>query len=314
MGFSDTQTGDPFFVSSSHQSSPYIGRFAPSPTGPLHIGSLIAAVASYLCAKQSPQGKWLLRIEDIDTQRTQKGATQSIIHTLEAYGFHWDGEITYQSQRTALYQQALDALSAHTYPCSCTRKSLTSCMTNYSYIYPGYCRDGLLDPNSTHLSIRLKTDNHPVGFVDRCQPKPLQQKIRQDIGDFILKRRDGLWAYQLAVVVDDALQNVTDVVRGADLFDNTPRQLYLQRLLGYPTPQYLHFPVITDAKGKKLSKQNLSPALSHDQKHVTIIKALKFLGQHPPPASSFQSIDDIWQWAIQHWNIDNIPKVMTIHE
>ena len=310
-----------------------IGRFAPSPTGPLHFGSLIAATASYLCAKKN-DGKWLLRIEDIDTQREQKGAAQSIINTLAVYGFEWDGEITYQSQRSEYYQAALASLDKLVYPCSCTRKSLMASTGSYSYIYPGLCRDGIANKQAENHSIRVLTNEEPICFSDLCQSNDNNannkeghpptfarssgnanefcQNINKAVGDFILKRSDGLWAYQLAVVVDDALQGVTEVVRGADLFDNTPRQIYLQKLLGYSQPQYLHFPVAVDEAGKKLSKQNLSPEISADQRRATLVSALAFLGQQPPDASEFSSLDDLWKWAFANWNTENIPKVMSL--
>ncbi|MCF6189770.1 MAG: tRNA glutamyl-Q(34) synthetase GluQRS [Cocleimonas sp.] len=313
-----------------------IGRFAPSPTGPLHFGSLIAATASYLSAK-TKSGQWLLRIEDVDTQREQKGAAQSIISSLESYDFEWDGEIIYQSQRSKYYQDALDTLGELVYPCSCTRKSLMASTGSYSYIYPGFCREGMKNQDAKHHSIRILTDDKPVCFIDQCQvnntesssaepveahpptftgsannPQELCQNINKEVGDFILKRTDGLWAYQLAVVVDDALQGITEVVRGADLFDNTPRQIYLQRLLGYSQPSYLHFPVAVDDAGKKLSKQNLSPEISADQKRATLIFALAFLGQQPPNTNDFLSLNDVWQWALQNWDARNIPKVMTL--
>lgn len=290
-----------------------IGRFAPSPTGPLHFGSLIAATASYLNAKaHTPKNsQWLLRIEDIDTQRTQKGAAVSIINTLESYRFEWDGEITTQSQRSKLYQDALDSISEFIYPCSCTRKSLMASTGSYSYIYPGLCRDGITNPKAKNLSTRVLTNQTPFGFSDQCQAEVFCQNINKEVGDFILKRSDGLWAYQLAVVVDDALQGVTEIIRGADLFDNTPRQIYLQGLLGYPTPEYLHFPVVVDSAGKKLSKQNASPEVSSNQKRATLISALEFLGQKPPKVEEFSSLDDLWAWAFANWDASNIPKVMS---
>ncbi|WP_299873891.1 tRNA glutamyl-Q(34) synthetase GluQRS [uncultured Cocleimonas sp.] len=295
-----------------------IGRFAPSPTGALHFGSLIAATASYLAAKQDPDGKWLLRIEDVDTQREQDGASQSIIETLESFGFMWDGEILYQSHQNEKYQAALDSISNHIYPCSCTRKYLQSLSATdtYGYIYPGICRNGINNPDIENPSIRVKTISEEICFQDLCQPDIFCQDIEHEIGDFILKRRDGLYAYQLAVVVDDALQGINQVVRGSDILDNTPRQIYLQRLLGYPQPEYLHFPTAVTANGKKLSKQNHSPAISTEnnsriQKIETLLAALEFLGQNPPNSSDFESLDDLWQWAFQHWKNDNIPKVMT---
>lgn len=298
------------------------GRFAPSPTGPLHFGSLIAALASYLCARQHPESQWLLRIEDVDTERVQQAAASAIINTLEAYGFQWDGEITYQSQRTAHYQKALNDLSEYVYPCSCTRKDLQALSNDmtYGYNYPGLCRTGIRDASVEKPSIRLLTNilasnNAQVCFQDECQTELFCQKIEADIGDFILKRRNGLFAYQLAVVVDDHLQGINHVVRGADLFDNTPRQIYLQQLLGYQTPSYLHFPVATSRYGKKLSKQNLSPEIRIGDSALmlkTLVTALRFLGQSPPAAREFSRLEDVWLWATSHWNINNIPATVCI--
>jgi len=292
---------------------PYRGRFAPSPTGPLHFGSLVAAVASYLCARQHQKGQWLLRIEDVDTQRAVPGAIQSILNTLQAYGFEWDEEVIYQSQRTPAYQEALEALSKRCYPCSCSRKTLqtTAATGAYSYIYPGNCRHGLSNPEAQHCSIRISTPSTPFCFDDLCQPETFCQNIAQEVGDFILKRRDGLFAYQLAVVVDDAWQGITDVVRGADLFDNTPRQIYLQQCLSVHTPRYLHFPVAVNSKGKKLSKQNSAPEISLKAKRKTLLKALSFLAQKPPSIEEFATIHDVWSWAKAHWNPDAIPPQMT---
>jgi glutamyl-Q tRNA(Asp) synthetase len=293
-----------------------IGRFAPSPTGPLHFGSLIAATASYLCAKQEPQGKWLLRIEDVDSQREQHGAAKDIIQTLESYGFEWDGDIINQSPRGEIYQAAIESLKDLVYSCSCTRSELRALATNeaskYSYIYPGFCRDGIKNKNIETPSIRLTTNAEIVCFTDRCQPDDFCQNIEEEVGDFILKRSDGLYAYHLAVVVDDALQNVTQIVRGADLFDSTPRQIYLQRLLGYTQPTYLHFPVAVNANGKKLSKQNLSPQIDADKKRATLVKVLNFLGQDVVKAADYSTLHELWDWAHQHWDIARIPKTMAI--
>ncbi len=304
--------------SKNNNSIPPIGRFAPSPSGPLHFGSLIAATASYLAAKHKYHGKWFLRIEDVDTQREQQGASQSIIETLETYGFEWDGEILYQSSQDEIYQSALENISEHIYPCSCTRKYLLSlsAQDTYGYIYPGICRNGVNNPDAKNLSIRVRTTAEKICFQDQCQPDVFCQNIEHEIGDFILKRSDGLYAYQLAVVVDDASQGINQVVRGADIFDNTPRQIYLQRLLGYQQPDYLHFPTAVTADRKKLSKQNHSPAISTEKnlsnkKVITLLAALDFLGQNPPKSSDFESLNDLWQWAFQHWNSDRIPRVMS---
>lgn len=298
-----------------------IGRFAPSPTGGLHFGSLIAAVASYLCARQHPQSRWFLRIEDVDTERKQAGASRSIIQTLENYGFEWDAEVIYQSERSDYYQSALDSISSHVYPCSCSRKELqalsneTSAETSYGYNYPGLCRNGQLNNEVKRPSIRVTTNNQVICFQDECQADVLCQDIEKDIGDFILKRRGGIFAYQLAVLVDDHLQGINHVVRGADLFDNTPRQIFLQKILGYKTPDYLHFPVATTKDGKKLSKQNHSPELSAENTKAQLqllMKTMIFLGQPSTNINDFSHLQDFWQWAISHWNADDIPKVMSI--
>jgi len=308
-----------------------IGRFAPSPTGPLHFGSLVAAVASYLCARQHSNSQWLLRIEDVDTTRRQQGATRSIIHTLEAYGFQWDGDIVYQSQRSAFYQEALERISEYIYPCSCSRKDLKEYINSknktehteshnkheqrhsYTYNYPGLCRNGVQNAAVETPSIRLLTkDTETISFQDECQTTILSQSLETEVGDFILKRRDGLFAYHLAVVVDDHLQGVNHIVRGSDLFDNTPRQIYLQQLLGYLTPKYLHFPVITTRDGKKLSKQNSSPEISIKEidKLHNIHTTLNFLGQKPPSLTQFSNLQDLWQWAINNFDKTKIPKKM----
>ena len=304
-----------------------IGRFAPSPTGPLHFGSLVAAVASFLCARQNPNSKWLLRIEDVDTQREQEGATHSIIKTLEAYGFSWDDDIIYQSQRNHYYEAALDTIKQHIYACSCSRKELQTLSSEndsiYGYLYPGLCRTGIRNPLISNPSIRINTSieksiDHKfkeVCFQDECQADLFCQNIEREVGDFVLKRRDGLFAYQLAVIVDDYLQNVNHVVRGADLFDNTPRQIYLQNLLCYQTPRYLHFPVIISNSGKKLSKQNSAPEISIDNKQImlkNLISALNLLGQDAPSAKEFSSISDIWSWGVEHWDSSKIPKTKKI--
>ncbi len=324
---------------SSNNNSPkqldlYRGRFAPSPTGPLHFGSLIAATASYLCARQK-KGEWLLRIEDVDTQREQQGSSQSIIQTLEDYGFEWDGDIRFQSQHSDDYQRELERLEDSIFACSCSRKYLreNAPSDKYSYVYPGFCRDKNLHKMAIKgggdlFSYRIRTDVkiclQASDFEELCQQESLKQNIEKEVGDFVLKRRDGLFAYHLAVTVDDELQGITDVVRGADLFDNTPRQNYLQCMLGYHQPRYLHFPVAVDQTGKKFSKQNNSPTIptktptdtstsaSSDKKIATLIQALDFLGQQPPNENDFSTMDDLWKWAVQNWDIKLIPRTLTI--
>ena len=238
---------------------PYTGRFAPSPTGRLHTGSLVAAVASYLDAR-AHQGQWLLRIEDVDEGRTVAGAADDIIALLARLGMRWDGEIVWQSRRKALYQAAWERLAGQGYPCGCNRREIADSRLGTapdgSAIYPGTCRNGL-PPGKTMRSLRVRVPDAGadlVAFTDRLAGARAQ-RLASDSGDFVLKRADGFWAYQLAVVVDDAAQGVTDVVRGADLIDSTPRQLYLQRLLGVPAPRYLHVPVVRNEAGEKLSKQ-----------------------------------------------------------
>ncbi|MGH8766302.1 MAG: tRNA glutamyl-Q(34) synthetase GluQRS [Burkholderiales bacterium] len=278
----------------------YVGRFAPSPTGPLHFGSLVAALASWLDAR-SAGGRWLVRMEDLDLPRVMRGADSTILRQLESFGLAWDGPVEHQSQRSALYQEALLALGAHAYPCACTRRELedSSLAIDGSRIYPGTCRSGI-PPGKTARAVRLKTEPAVIAFTDRAQGE-LEQSVEKEVGDFILRRADGLFAYQLAVVVDDAEQGVTHVVRGADLLDSTARQIYLQGLLGYATPQYLHVPVATNAAGEKLSKQTHALDAAPDD----VPSALRFLGLDPPVDVSPR---DLPAWAMKRWNVEAIPR------
>ncbi|MDO8732697.1 MAG: tRNA glutamyl-Q(34) synthetase GluQRS [Actinomycetota bacterium] len=267
----------------------YIGRFAPSPTGPLHAGSLVAALASWLDAK-SHGGRWLVRIEDVDTPRCIPGADRVILQQLNSLGLVPDAPPVYQSQRGHLYQQALDQLIAEhlAYPCNCSRKEIAEAIAltdpqpkerHGELIYPGTCRHGM-----RHKS---ETSNPPAWrFLTT-------EDVNTQVGDFVLKRADGLWAYQLAVVVDDALQDITHVVRGADLADNTPRQIALQRALGLPTPQYLHTPLVLAADGEKLSKQNGALALDTDEPLQALNAAAAVLGL-PPQIGSVASALSAW--------------------
>lgn len=288
-----------------------IGRFAPSPTGSLHFGSLVAATASYLAAR-TENGRWLLRIEDLDKPREQPGAADHIIQTLAAFGFEWDGEILYQSRRLAAYQAALSALTPHTYPCTCSRKAMQQAghYGNLGLIYAGTCRSQTQSPTTQQYAIRLRTHDEPVCFHDAIQGDYCQ-RLASELGDFVIRRADGLFAYQLAVVVDDAFQGVNQIVRGADLLDNTPRQLYLQHLLGFAQPRYAHVPLAVSSDGQKLSKQNLAPAISTAQGLQTLTAALRFLGQNPPPAHAFASFTELWDWAIAHWCTGQVPRVTT---
>ena len=292
----------------------YIGRFAPSPTGPLHFGSLAAAVASY-CDARKHHGKWLLRMEDLDKPREVKGAADMILRQLEAFGFEWDGPILYQSQRDSFYNEALTALKQKQliYPCTCTRKEIADSSTNIGVegvIYPGTCLRQPIKQNAP-VAWRIKTETSRISFKDVIQGE-ISQNLKSDIGDFILKRADGLFAYQLAVVVDDAAQGVTHIVRGADLLDSTPRQIYLQHALGYPQPQYAHIPVAANAAGEKLSKQTLAKPITEQHAIDLIVDALEFLGQQPESQLRLADLKDVWHWAICHWNIGKIPKTQKI--
>lgn len=292
----------------------YVGRFAPSPTGPLHFGSLIAAVASYLEAK-SQQGKWLVRMEDLDKPREMQGAADDILHTLVAFGFEWDDEVVYQSQRTALYQQAFDQLQNEglIYPCSCSRKEIADSATHgiEGLVYPGTCRAGMLQPRTQH-AWRIRVTDEILSFDDAIQGYQSQQ-LNCDIGDFVLKRADGLFAYQLAVVVDDTSQHITHIVRGADLLSSTPRQIYLQRLLGFEQPHYTHIPLAVNKQGEKLSKQNLALPINKQHANQLIFDALVFLGQNPPPTIKLTSLAEIWQWAMQNWQCSKVSHQSSIN-
>ena len=289
------------------------GRFAPSPTGPLHFGSLIAALGSFLEARYQG-GEWLLRIEDVDTPRTAPGATTAILRALERYGLHWDGPVVYQSQRTAHYQAALESLLAAglAYPCTCTRRELTHCPRGRdgAPLYPGTCRAGPRRPDRPP-ALRLQVTDALIQFRDAIQGD-YRQRLAREVGDFVLRRADGLFAYQLAVVVDDAVQGITQVVRGADLLDSTPRQIVLQRLLGLPTPDYAHLPVVVDARGDKLSKQTGAPPLDERHPGPTLWAALRFLGQQPPPELAGETVPTLIAWAAAHWNLAAIPTSATI--
>jgi glutamyl-Q tRNA(Asp) synthetase len=278
----------------------YVGRFAPSPSGPLHFGSLAAAAASWLDARAA-RGRWLLRIEDLDAPRAQPGAADDILRGLERFGFTWDGPVLYQSLRGARYEAALEKLQASTYWCGCTRRevadSALGLAADGAQIYPRTCRSGLPAGRAAR-ALRLDVGQHTVSFVDRVQG-PREQDLAREVGDFVLYRADGQVAYQLAVVVDDAEQGVTDVVRGADLIDSTGRQIHLQRLLGYPQPRYLHVPVAVNASGEKLSKQTGAPALHPSRRDELLARVLAFLGQR-----ATADLDE----AVAEWDPGRIPR------
>ena len=296
--------------------APYIGRFAPSPSGPLHMGSLVAAMASYLDAKVH-QGTWLLRIEDLDYDRNVGGADMAILASLQRCGMHWDGEATWQSRRLPLYETALQQLKDDglVYACGCSRKEIADsnlragASKNGVSVYPGTCRHGLA-PGRQARALRLRVPQATYSFIDRWQGHQ-QQDISTEVGDFIVLRGDGFWAYQLAVVVDDGQQAITHVVRGADLLDSTPRQLYLQELLGLPHPQCMHVPVVNNELGEKLSKQ--TGALAFDAGTApenllatALLPAARFLGIDVRT----DNIDDFWRQAIPAWaqRLSHLPK------
>ena len=342
-------------------SSIYRGRFAPSPTGPLHFGSLVAAVGSYLDAKHH-QGRWLVRMEDLDTPRTVNGAADDILRTLEAFGLHSDEEVLYQSRRTAAYEEALQKLQniGVVYPCSCTRKEIADSALNgiNGTIYPGTCRNkGFPLPDGHGKCATLNNETRdprfplpsppplgegakaarasawrvltditfpPSGLEGRREPDPrfqrgrvevgfvefvdtlqgpITQHLESEIGDFVVKRADGLFAYQLAVVVDDAFQGITHVVRGADLLSSTPRQIFLQRLLNLTTPGYLHLPVALNSQGEKLSKQTLAAPVDRQNMTHTLWQVLKFLHQAVPDKLQSVTKEEILAWGIEHWDI-----------
>jgi glutamyl-Q tRNA(Asp) synthetase len=290
--------------------SDYVGRFAPSPTGPLHFGSLLAAMASSLQAR-SKQGRWLVRIEDIDPPREPAGSDKLILDALHAYGFQWDGPVTYQSESTALHLSFIADLLDRglAYPCKCSRRTLADARKGaLGRIYPGTCRDGC---DSTDVSVRAITDDQAIGFLDGLQGN-VTQHLESESGDFIIRRRDGLVAYHLAVVVDDHLQSITEVVRGIDLMDSTPRQIHLQRQLGFSTPEYLHIPVAINSTGQKLSKLTGAEAIPEENPRPTLIAALAALGQETTPDLELASLDEIWAWAVEHWNTTPLAGMKTV--
>lgn len=286
----------------------YTGRFAPTPSGHLHFGSLVAALASYLDAR-SVGGRWLLRMEDLDPPREMPGAQTAILDALERYGFEWDGELVRQSDRHDAYAHVLERLFSQglAYACTCSRKQLEG----YHGIYPGFCRNA--GHSIENAAIRLRVPELEYAFKDRVQGE-FRQHLGRDVGDFVIRRRDGLYAYQLAVVLDDAWQGVTDIVRGADLLDSTPRQLYMQELLGLPQPRYLHVPLIVQPDGHKLGKSYRSPPLTADQATPLLLRALRALGQNTEDSLGHASPREILDWGIKHWNADLIPRTLTLAE
>lgn len=291
--------------------TPYRGRFAPSPTGPLHFGSLVAALGSCLDAR-TQGGEWLVRMEDVDTPRNVPGAADDILRTLEAFGFAWDGEVLYQSDRQAAYAEALDVLKTvgKAYGCACSRKEIADSATvvavDGGMVYPGTCRTGLA-PGREARAWRLRVDTSAIAFDDRLQGRVVQV-LERDVGDFVLLRADGLFAYQLAVVVDDAVQGITHIVRGADLLASTPRQIWLQACLGHDTPVYAHLPVATNPAGEKLSKQTRAAPLNAADAPGELFAALRFLGQPVPSELAAATVRDVWEWAVANWAFSAVPR------
>lgn len=292
----------------------YRGRFAPSPTGPLHFGSLIAAVGSYLRAR-SRGGEWLVRMEDLDPPREMEGAADDILRTLEIYGFEWDGAVLYQSSRSEAYQHHINELvrSGLAYPCSCSRKEIAEHLERTGGtpgIYPGLCRTRT-QSHSNH-AIRINTESGgEIHFNDAIQGE-ISEHIESDVGDFVIHRADGLFAYQLAVVVDDAEQEITEIMRGSDLLDSTARQIFLQQILSLTTPDYVHLPVAVNSAGEKLSKQTFAPAIDKANPVPLLWQALKFLGQSPMTELKDSDLKSFWNWAIQNWRLDAVPDRRSI--
>ncbi len=293
----------------------YRGRFAPSPTGPLHFGSLVAAVGSYLDARANA-GEWLLRMEDVDEPRTVPGAAENILRTLEAFGFEWDGGVAVQSRRHDHYHAALVQLQldGDVYPCACTRSEIAAVTGQHSVdgglVYPGTCRGGLGDGLAAR-AWRMRVPNREFCFIDRVQGEATQN-LERDVGDFVLLRADGQYAYQLAVVVDDAAQGINAVVRGVDLLDSTARQMWLQQRLGLPTPSYAHLPVVVNAAGEKLSKQTQAMAVDPAGGSKVLASALQFLGHEVPLELRAAPLVDFWCWAIAHWSLARVPAERAI--
>lgn len=284
------------------KASSYIGRFAPTPTGPLHFGSLLAAVASY-CDARAAGGHWLLRMEDIDPPREMPGAALRILQQLEAYGFEWDGGVLFQHSRLPAYHEAIAQLQAaqQVFWCSCSRAVMAR---HGDSVYPGSCRR--FTSARPDAAVRLRAPDGVVEFTDRVFGTQAED-VAKVVGDFVVLRRDRLFAYQLAVVVDDAFQGITDVVRGADLLDNTARQILLQRMLGLPTPRYMHLPLALHGDGTKLSKQTFAAEIPTPADGPLLWQALTFLGQQPAPEQRADTPRELLAWGVQNWQPARIP-------
>jgi len=285
------------------------GRFAPSPSGPLHFGSLVAAVASY-CQAKSQQGRWILRIEDVDTPRVVSGASEQILRDLEAFGFTWDGPVLYQSDQFEHYRFYLEKLLAQgdCFACECSRRSLREQGVTtgpLGQIYPGNCRRKNLEPRGH--SVRLNVESAAkIGFVDQVYGR-FELNLATSVGDFVLRRVDNIYAYHLAVVVDDQLQGIDEVVRGADLLENTCLHIFLQQKLGFATPRYMHIPLVNNAQGVKLSKQTGANPIDHRKASQQLVAVLRHLGQSPGIELGRSSPNEVLEWAVANWNPHSIP-------
>ena len=290
----------------------YRGRFAPSPTGPLHFGSLVAAVGSFLEAR-TRGGDWLVRMEDPDPPRIVPGAAEEILRALDASGMHWDGPVVRQSTRSAAYHSALHRLRARgmVYSCACSRREIADSAISgiEGLVYTGACRSGVPHDKRARAQ-RVVTRGAVIAFDDALQGH-VEHDLEKEVGDFVLYRADRVYAYQLAVVIDDAEQGITDVVRGSDLLDSTSRQIHLQRLLALPTPRYAHLPVAVGEAGEKLSKQTFAAPVNAKRPVPALAQALAFLGQRPPADLARASLTDVWQWALTSWNLARVPQVRT---
>jgi len=285
----------------------YRGRFAPSPTGPLHVGSVYTALASFLEARAA-RGLWFLRLDDLDPLRSRVPARDSILFLLDALGLHWDGAVLLQSQRLDAYQAALTHLSDSglLYPCTCSRKHL-----EMSAVYPGTCRGNRPGAVSEPHALRIRVGEQGVILEDRLQGR-VETCLQQTCGDFVVYRRDGVFGYHLATVVDDAYLGITDVLRGVDLLAVTPQQIYLRQMLRVPQPSHLHIPVLVDGEGFKLSKQTHAPAVSAASPSALLLSLLALLQQHPPPDLIRATPREILDWAIAHWNPERLSGIQQL--
>ena len=290
----------------------YRGRFAPSPTGPLHFGSLIAAVGSFLEAR-ARGGDWLVRMDDLDPPRVVPGAAAGILRALEACGMNWDGVVVSQSARHDAYHAALHRLrdKGLVYPCACSRREIADSAVAgvEGPVYPGTCRGGIAEGRSAR-ALRLDTRGAAIVVEDAVQGR-VTTALEKEFGDFVLYRNEGVYAYQLAAAVDDAEAGITDIVRGADLLGSTPRQIYVQQLLGLPRPRYAHLPVAVNAAGEKLSKQTHAAPFDAAKPLPALVAALSFLGQHPPRDLARATVREFWDWAMRNWSLARVPRVAT---